>query len=129
MQGGKDLLALMEVTAESASGISNSGQVDLELLGNDLYSIREILPKREGPFVPRFVGGLRTCGMTLSGPYLFDFIDRARETFIGGEFTDVPVCTLIMQGRGLLGCRLLGTVFDISNPLGYTFCQRHLMTD
>jgi UTP-glucose-1-phosphate uridylyltransferase len=124
---GKDIIGLTEVTPQNLAGISNAGRVDLQPLAGDLYSIKKLLPKDAGPFVPRFPSELRACGITLStGSHLFNCIEQARESVEQGEFTDMPVRTLIMQQQGLLGCRLPGQVFDIGNPLGYERCQQYL---
>lgn len=124
---GKDIIGLTEVTPQNLAGISNAGRVDLRRLAGDLYSVKRLLPKGPGPFIPRFPGELRACGITLSsGSYLFDCIEQARAMEKEGEFTDMPVRTLIMQQKGLLGCRLPGPVFDIGNPLGYEQCQEYM---
>ena len=126
---GKDIIGLTEVTPQNQAGISNAGRVDLRWLADDLYSVKRLLPKDAGPFVPRFPGELRACGITLSsGSHLFNCIEQARESVEQGEFTDMPVRTLIMQQHGLLGCRLPGPVFDIGNPLGYQRCHQYLTT-
>lgn len=120
-----DITALMEVTGKNATGISNSGRVDLKHLKDVLYRIERFHPKYEGFFAPRFKGELRTCGIAISGPHLFEYIKRARATIKGGEFTDLPVRTLMLKEKGLLGYRLPGTVFDIGNPEGYRLCLKH----
>ena len=123
----KDIIGLTEVTPQNQAGISNAGRVDLQPLTENLYNIKRLLSKGPGPFVPRFTGELRACGITLSsGSQLFDCIEQARESVEQGEFTDMPVRTLIMQQHGLLGCRLPGMVFDIGNPLGYEQCQQYM---
>lgn len=125
---GKDLLALTEVTAKNQAGISNAGRVDLRLLEDNLFDIENFLPKADGPFIPRFPGELRTCGIMLtSGSYLFNYIEQARKTIRDEEFTDTPVRRLIMKDKGLLGCRLPGVVFDIGNPIGYEICQQFMV--
>ena len=129
LHSDKDLIALNEVTPEIQATMSNAGRVDLKPLGGDLFAIKEFLAKGDGPFVPRFGGELRACGICLaSGAHLFDAIDQARDTIKQGEFTDTPVRTLIMQQKGILGCRLPGIVFDIGNPRGYTICQQHMLS-
>ncbi len=121
-----DVTALMEVTEENASKISNSGKVDLKPVEDAIFHIKRFHPKGEGYFVPRFNGELRTCGIMISGPHLFEYIKRARTTIKEGEFTDGPVRTLILKEKGLLGCRLPGTVFDIGNPGGYKLCLTYI---
>jgi UTP-glucose-1-phosphate uridylyltransferase len=124
---GKDIIGLTEVTPQNQAGISNAGRVDLRRVAGDLYRITRFLPKGAGSFAPRFPGELRACGITLSsGSHLFDCIEQARASVKQGEFTDMPVRTLIMQQKGLLGCRLPGPVFDIGNPLGFKNCRRYL---
>jgi UTP-glucose-1-phosphate uridylyltransferase len=65
--------------------------------------------------------------MSIYGPHLFDYIERARGSLKEGEeFTDVSVRSLILQEREMLGCRLPGTLFDIGNPDGYRQCLAHI---
>jgi UTP--glucose-1-phosphate uridylyltransferase len=126
LESGKDIIGLSEITRQNRGGISNAGRVDLQPLPGDLYGIKRLLPKGPGPFVTRFPGELRACGiMFVSGAHLFDCIEQARPTVRQGEFTDLPVRTQILQQHGLLGCRLPGTVFDIGNPLGYEICRAY----
>jgi len=122
-----DVTGLMEVSDKNAAGTGNAGRVDLEKWEGDVFRIVRIHPKGTGTFVPRFPGELRTCGMSISGPHLYDYIDRARP-FIpeGEEFIDVPVRRLILEEKGILGVRLPGTVFDVGNPEGYSLCQQYL---
>jgi UTP--glucose-1-phosphate uridylyltransferase len=123
---GKDVVALMEVTNENSQGISNSGRVDLSLLENDVFLVERFYPKGEGCFVPRFKGELRTCGFTISGSHIFEYIKRLRYSIKEPEFTDVPVRSFVLNEKGLLGCRLPGTVFDIGNPQGYELCLSYV---
>ncbi|MEF9438147.1 MAG: hypothetical protein L0922_05220 [Candidatus Mariimomonas ferrooxydans] len=51
---------------------------------------------------------------------------RNRDTIKEGEFTDLPVRTLMLREKGLLGYCLPGTVFDIGNPEGYRLCLTYL---
>lgn len=118
-----DVVALSVVTHDNQTAIGNAGKVDVESLDRDIYRIRELLPKGPGHFCRRFDYELRTCGMMMAGPHLFDAIRRARATLTHGEFTDEPVRRLLLQERGLLGVRLPGEVFDIGNPQGYRRCQ------
>ena len=76
--------------------------------------------------MPRYENELRACGIGISGPYLFDYIERTRETVVDKEFTDFPVRRLILKERGTLGYRLPGTVFDIGNPKGYKQCTDYI---
>ncbi len=121
-----DIIALMEVTAKNAPGISNSGRVDIQHVKDSVFKIEKLLPKGKGCFIPRHKGELRTCGISISGPYIFEYINRLRSRIKEKEFTDVPVKGLIQKEKGLLGCRLPGTVFDIGNPAGYKQCLRHI---
>lgn len=121
-----DVVALMEVTEVNAQGIGNSGRVDLRPLEHDIFHIERFHPKGQGHFVPRFEGELRTCGIAISGPHIFEYIDRARDTIKEGEFTDLPVRTLMLKEKGLLGCRLPGAVIDIGNPIGYKLSLEYI---
>jgi UTP-glucose-1-phosphate uridylyltransferase len=115
----------MEVTEENAPGISNSGRVDMEHIKNDIFRIRKFHPKGKGHIPLRSEKELRTCGIGIFGPHIFECIDRLRPTITGGEFTDLPVRNLILKERGMLGCLLPGTVFDIGNPKGYEQCLHY----
>jgi UTP--glucose-1-phosphate uridylyltransferase len=121
-----DVVALMEVTDENPLELGNSGRVDLSPLGADIFRIERFYPKGEGHFVPRFKGELRTCGITISGPHIFEYIKRARALVQDDEFTDVPVRSLMMVEKGLLGYRLPGMLFDIGNPKGYELCLSYI---
>lgn len=123
-----DVTALMEVTGENSHGISNSGRVDLTYLKDAVFRIKRLHPKGKGHFTPRFKGELRTCGISISGPHLFEYVKRLRHTIKEKEFTDIPVRAVILKEKGLLGCRLPGTVFDIGNPSGYELCLTYIKT-
>lgn len=124
---GQDVSALMEVNEHNAASISNAGRVNVSPLEGNVFRIERILPKGKGYFIPRFKGELRTCGISIVGPHLFDYIERARHLVAGGEFTDVPVRDLMLAERTILGCRVPGIVFDIGNPEGYELCLKHLI--
>jgi UTP-glucose-1-phosphate uridylyltransferase len=119
----------MEVTEGRASGISNSGRVDLTRLENDLFRIKSFYPKGTGHFIPRFHREIRTCGITLSGSHIFEYIKKLGPTIREKEFTDAPVRKMMIEEKGLMGYRLPGTVFDIGNSGGYkqclTFLEKH----
>jgi len=121
---GLDLVGLAAVTEGAA--MSDAGRVDTLSLATTCCHIRRFLPKGPGRFKPRFPGELRATGISVFGPHLFSFIERAREQVATGEFIDLPVHNLIVRERGMLGCRLPGTVFDIGNPEGYEQCRAAL---
>jgi len=125
-QYAKDTVALMKVTDEIAPGIGNSGRVDIKPLRDEIFQIKRFLPKGEGHFTTRFKNEIRACGISISGPYIFEYIEKLRRTIKEEEFTDFPVRTMILQERGTLGCLLPGTIFDIGNPRGYELCLDHL---
>jgi len=122
----KDVSALMQVTEKNAPGISNSGRADLLHLRDNVFRIMGFHPKGESHFVLRFREELRTCGLSITGPHLFEYIKRAKRINKEKEFTDVPVKSFILKEKGLLGCRLPGTVFDIGNPKGYVLCLEYI---
>ncbi|MFH1625298.1 MAG: sugar phosphate nucleotidyltransferase [Pseudomonadota bacterium] len=119
---GEDVTALTVVTEENGFGVGNSGRVELKPLKGNIFRIARFHPKGPGHFVPKFEGELRACGIYISGPHIFEYVERARGLIKKGELTDLPVRTLILRDRGLLGCRLPGNVFDIGNPKGYELC-------
>lgn len=118
----KDVIGLMEVTEGNAHALSNTGRIDIKPVGEHLYSIVKFHQKIKGRFIPRFKRELRTCGMSIFGPYLFEYIERARHTVKEEEFTDGPVLKMILKDKEFLGYRLPGNVFDIGNPYGYELC-------
>lgn len=122
----KDVVALSEVTEKTAPVTGNAGRVDISPLTDPLYNIERFIPKGPGAFTLRFRGEMRACGICISGPHLFDYINRSEKTHESGEHTDFPVRSLILKERGMLGCRLSGTVFDIGNPAGYKLCLEEL---
>jgi len=122
----KDVLALMEAKKENVDGLGNSGRVNIRQESGDVYRIKEFIPKGGGTFVPRFHGELRSCGMSISGPHIFEYIEKLRSHIRGGEFTNVPVFEAALKDRGLLGCRLPGIFFDIGNPRGYELCSDYV---
>lgn len=121
-----DVVALTEVTEDIRHGFSNAGRVDLRLLEDDVYRIEKIHDKTEGSFVLRQKGELRTFGISISGPVIFDYIEKLRNVKPEGELTDVPVRRMVLEARGMLGCRLPGRIFDIGNPVGYRECVKHM---
>ncbi len=121
-----DTLALMEVTEKNCKGISNSGRVDVEQIKDDVFRIIKLHPKGEGHFKLRFKRELRTCGISISGPHIFEYIKRAQADIKEGEFTDTPVRQIMLMERGLIGYRLPGTVFDTGNPEGYRSCLDYI---
>lgn len=125
-QQGTDLVALSAVGEADAPGVGNAGRVDVTRQGDGLYRILRFLPKGPGRFKPRFEQELRTCGIMVCGPHLFEAIRRTRGTVTEGEFTDEPVRRLLLKERGLLGLKLPGQVFDIGNPEGYARCLKRL---
>lgn len=119
-----DVIALTAVTKTNAIMTGNSGRVDLHHEVGDLYRIQRFHTKGAGHFIPRFSKELRACGIMVSGPHIFEAIRRTRGNVDHGEFTDEPVRKLILKERGLFGLRVPGTVYDIGNPIGYSFCLR-----
>ena len=121
-------IALSKVNKVNSHAFGNSGRVDLSHIDKDLYSITKFYDKSPGSFVPRWDNELRTCGISISGPHLFDYIKRARPKDLQNEFTDGPVRSLILQERTILGLKLSGNIYDIGFPLGYEFCCNQIRT-
>ncbi len=124
-----DVVALNPVTEKNAAVLSNAGRVDLCRVATGLYRIQRFYPKGAGHFKLRFRKELRTCGIMVCGPHIFDAIRRAEQSLFQNELTDVPVRSLMLQERGWLGLRLPGMVYDIGNPEGYHRCVKHIFTD
>jgi UTP--glucose-1-phosphate uridylyltransferase len=116
----------MEVGQADAEGFSNSGRVDITQMEDNIYRIVKFHPKGKGAFIPRFKGELRTCGMAITGPHIFTYIDLAREKDKGVELTDGPIRRLMIKERTIVGCRLPGCLFDVGNPRGYSLCLEYI---
>lgn len=123
---GQDVIALNEVTEGLCRTLSNAGRADVVRRDENIYSITRFLPKGAGHFQPRFRGELRCCGISLLGPHLFAYIERAQSFVREGEFTDIYFRQLIMEEQGMTGCKLPGIVFDIGNPAGYAQCNEYI---
>jgi len=122
----KDTIALIEINKEKAKSISNSGRVDLENIHNGIYKIKRFVPKSGGTFMLRYKKELKACGIYVTGPHFFEYIQKVRPAVTGGEFTDGPVFSAILKERGFVGCRLKGHVFDAGNPDGYRACLKYI---
>ena len=62
--------------------------------------------------------------MTLVSPRLIT--EKTRKNIHNGEVTDYPVRVSMLKERGMEGCLLKGTVFDIGNPQGYKMCLNYM---
>ncbi|MEF2146011.1 MAG: sugar phosphate nucleotidyltransferase [Desulfovibrionaceae bacterium] len=125
---GLDCVALMAVKPENAPGISNSGRVDLERgPEKNTFNIIGFPKKGSGPFQPRFAGEMRSCGLYVALPHLFDFIEETRRLGYEGELTDGKVRRVMLeQGIPFVGAPLDVEVFDVGNPIGYAACREIL---
>lgn len=123
---GPDISGLINVSRDNAAGYSNSGRVDVTPVKDPIYKIERFHKKAGGNFTLRFKEELRTCGISIFGPHLFEYIEKARGTVREGEFTDGPVIESILMDRDIYGCRLPGTIYDIGNPAGYRMCIEHI---
>jgi UTP--glucose-1-phosphate uridylyltransferase len=121
-----DVIALIDVKEENAAGLSNSGKVDIKCLNENIFRIEKFIQKGKGKFTPRFKGELRSCGMSISGSHIFEYIERLRHAIEDREYTDFPIHNLTLKEKGFLGYHLQGTFFDIGNPKGYELCLRYL---
>jgi UTP--glucose-1-phosphate uridylyltransferase len=121
-----DVIALNEVTEENRYGFTNAGKVDVSNMEEDVYRIKKFYDKAGDRYVPRQKSELRACGIYISGSFVFDYIERLKRMTHHGELTDIPVRRLILEEKGMLGCRLPGRVFDIGNPDGYRQCVKYV---
>ncbi|MGE4291608.1 MAG: sugar phosphate nucleotidyltransferase [Desulfovibrio sp.] len=124
---GKDTVALMRVTPESAPGIGNAGRVRLDPPRHEfsrseppLHPILDFLPKGTGSFPLHGREALRTCGLFVTLPHFFNFIDMARQQGFSGELTDGKIRRIMLEhGVEFLGVPLSRMVYDTGNPTGY----------
>ncbi|GBE04503.1 MAG TPA: hypothetical protein ENG95_06050 [Nitrospirae bacterium] len=121
-----DMIALNEVTEEISHGLSNSGRVDVSHMQDDVFRIKNFYDKTRERFVLRQKTELRACGIYISGPFIFDYIERSRRVIHDGELTDITVRKMILEDKGMLGCKLPGQVFDIGSPVGYKQCVEYI---
>jgi UTP--glucose-1-phosphate uridylyltransferase len=125
---GLDAVALMAVDEHSAPSLSASGRVDLAPLQDGLCAVQHFHAKQPGPFVPRFAGEQRTCGLYAALPHYLDFIIRAAEKYWAHdprvELTDGKVRRLMLaEGVRFVGAAVPGTVLDAGTPAGYARCR------
>jgi len=117
------VIALTEVTADTAHSFGNAGRVDLEPLQGELFHVRRLHAKGPGHFILRFPGEMRTCGMWVAGEDLFDHLRGARNDVpMDREFSDSAIMRRFLAGPGLLAARVPGTFFDVGRPEGYYRC-------
>ncbi len=122
---GLDTVALSRVPEGGASGVSDSGRVDLgpNTEAKGLFYIKRFWPKGPGRFVKRFPDELRTCGMYAALPHYFDFIAQTDASLTQGELTDGKVRRLMLAaGIRFAAAPLPEPVFDVGNPEGYARC-------
>lgn len=128
LETGRDALALMRVDDALTPGISDSGRIDMDRDDNGTYLVTRFHEKGSGPFVTRFPGEMRTCGIYAALPHYLEFIEQARaELEPGQELTDGKVRRLMLaKGVIFAGAPVPGTVFDVGNPQGYRLCLEAL---
>jgi UTP--glucose-1-phosphate uridylyltransferase len=126
VENQQDVIALIEVTDKNKRGISNSGRIDHTFLKEDTFKIGGIYNKGKGHFEPRFPGEMRICGIQITGPHIFKYIEKARQLIKKGEIHEGLVRALYIKKETLLGFRVPGTLFDIGNPEGYKHCLTYL---
>jgi UTP--glucose-1-phosphate uridylyltransferase len=119
---GKDTVALMRVTPDNAPGIGNSGRVRLGPPRHELAlrPILEFLPKGPGSYPLHDALEWRTCGLFVTLPHFFEFIELARRREFSGELTDGKVRRVMREnGVEFLGAPLSRMIYDVGNPEGY----------
>ncbi|MFQ5640220.1 MAG: sugar phosphate nucleotidyltransferase [bacterium] len=123
----QSVLALIEVKEETKELFSNSGNVDVREIKNDLFRITGLKDKTRDTFhLTRTASGLRACGRALLTGGFFDFADEI-ETDILQNKDEVPVLQKMVQHGKVLGVRLKGRLFDCGHWQGYgaanEFCR------
>ena len=98
---GEDVVGLVTVSPQTAKGMGDSGHLDLEPLGNDLFRIKRFLPKSRGPFRLRFPGEMRSTGFSVSRRKIFSVIERLKGRRREGEFIDILFREEILRERPL----------------------------
>lgn len=125
LETGHNIIGLSQVDSKIAPTVGNTGRVDLTALMDDLYEIRYFYPKGLGSFQLQSDIELRTCGIMISRPNIFEYIAEIKTT-PGVEFTDFILRTHMLRRERFLGYRLPGRVYDVGNPTGYRNCINDL---
>jgi UTP--glucose-1-phosphate uridylyltransferase len=124
---GGHVLALMEVGDENKRCVSNSGRVDLEPCGEDLFRVKRFLAKGDGWFEPRYATEYRACGISIAAWDYFQAIEDVSRLVSTGELTDEMVRTRMLEkGTVFYGLSVPGNIYDVGNPSGYRLCQSRL---
>ena len=115
----KDVCALTKIYPEEFKLFGNCGKVELEKIGCQVYSIKEIKNKEKGVFVSESSAPIiRGFARHILFPHFFEYIEKIRSDS-NGELDDVPVFQLLLKEKGMIGCLLDGKGCDAGNPLGY----------
>jgi UTP--glucose-1-phosphate uridylyltransferase len=122
---GDNIIGLSHVDSTIAPTIGNTGRVTLRAVTDDLYDILYFHPKSPGSFQLRNDIELRTCGIMISRPNIFEYIAEI-ELSPGIEFTDGILRTHMLQKEKFLGYHLAGRIYDVGNPVGYRNCISEL---
>lgn len=118
---GHNIIGLSQVDSKIAPTVGNTGKVTLTGFKDDLYEILCFHPKGPGTFQLQSDSELRTCGIMVSLPNIFSYIDEI-ELAPGVEFTDGILRTHMLHRERFIGYRIPGRVYDIGNPTGYHNC-------
>ncbi len=123
---GRDVIGVIEVTAEQSGLFGNSGRIDFEPIREGVMDIQRLADKGPGRMiVPPGETVLRTCGRYICLPHVFDYIDRVRPS-VQGEYSEVPVYQRIIAEKGATGCLLPSPLFDVGHPSGFLAANAYL---
>jgi UTP--glucose-1-phosphate uridylyltransferase len=129
MQTQIDTIGLSEVNQSNAATTGNKGRIEYEEMEASLYRITKFYPKTHGHFqLGPMKSTLRTCGMMISNPHLFEYIEKFRDDMKGKEYIDFDVRQKMLDITSFIGYRLPGVLFDVGNPQGYFNCNEYLLS-
>lgn len=116
----KDMICLINITADEATGFGNTSRVEYEKIREDVYKVVRLYDKGPGSF--KMMGqkiAMRTFAYHILLPHYFDYIDDLKKTTSKGELDDIPLLQRIVREDGLIGALVHGKAFDVGNPIGY----------
>ncbi|RMG02830.1 MAG: hypothetical protein D6726_06780 [Nitrospirae bacterium] len=123
---GEEIIGLIEVRAETAPLMGDSGHLDTEPLEDDLYRVIRFLPKTKGKFKLRFPGELRSTGFSITKQESLPLIEKQLKKTSTGEVIDLHFREETLKLRPIYAWKMNGEVFDIGNPDGYQACKMYV---
>ncbi|MEW6214478.1 MAG: sugar phosphate nucleotidyltransferase [Nitrospirota bacterium] len=124
---GKTSLGIYLVTPDKAYLYGNCGRIKGDFTSGGYLEIESLGDKRPGSFeVKDGIAAYRGIGVSACTEEFFDYIEKYRSIYKGGELDDVPVFQMILKEKGIVGEIFRGDYFDIGNQQGLMYTQHFL---